>query len=232
MICILCIESSVRNCSVAVSIDGKLAWNKENSEAFSHSSVLGVSVSDAIRYIGENHFELSAVAVSAGPGSYTGLRIGVSLAKGLCYGLEIPLIAIPTLKMMATRFIPASSYLCPMIDARRMEVYAALYDGNLNEIEPVRAVVIEENSYSEYLSEHRIVFFGDGSDKCKTLIRSSNAVFEDNIYPLASDMIGLANAVFLQKKFVDTAYFEPLYLKEFQATVPKNKVIPVSRLEI
>jgi tRNA threonylcarbamoyladenosine biosynthesis protein TsaB len=225
MICILYIESSVQNCSVALSIDGKRVWNKENNEAFSHSSVLGAYAFEAIRYVHENHFTLSAVAVSAGPGSYTGLRIGVSLAKGLCYGLEVPLIAIPTLKMMATRFIPTSSYLCPMIDARRMEVYAALYDGNLNEIEPVRATVIDEHSYGERLSEHPIVFFGNGSDKCKALIRSSNAVFADNVYPLASDMIGLAEAAFLQKEFVDTAYFEPLYLKEFQATVPKNKVI-------
>ena len=228
MACILSIESSTQTCSIAVSVNGKLVWNKESTESFSHSTVLGVFVDDAIRFIRSNHFLLDGVAVSEGPGSYTGLRIGVSLAKGLCYGLDIPLIALPTLKIMASRFIPSSSYLCPMIDARRMEVYSTIYDGNLNEIEPVRAIIIDEDSFRDWLCQKEIIFFGDGADKCKAIIRSSNAVFADGVYPTASDMIDEAEKAFLRKKFVDIAYFEPFYLKEFQATTPKNKVIPMA----
>ena len=226
--CILSIETSTQTCSIAVSVDGKPVWNRESTESFSHSKVLGVYVDDAIGFIRSNHFHLDAVAVSEGPGSYTGLRIGVSLAKGLCYGLNVPLIAIPTLKIMAVRFTPSSSYLCPMIDARRMEVYSAIYDGNLNEIEPVRAIIIDEDSFRDSLYQKEIVFFGNGADKCKSIIHSPNAVFADGVYPRASNMIDEAEKAFAGKKFVDVAYFEPFYLKEFQATIPKNKVIPVS----
>ena len=224
MACILSIESSTQVCSVAVSKDGELAWNKENME-LSHSTVLGVYIAEAFRFVQENHFRLDAVAVSEGPGSYTGLRIGVSLAKGICFGLDIPLIALPTLKVMAARFAPSASYLCPMIDARRMEVYTALYDENLNEIEPVQAMIVDENSFRDLLAQKEIRFFGNGMDKCKTVIQSPNAVFIDEVYPLASNMINEAENAFMRKAFVDTAYFEPFYLKEFQATTPKNKVI-------
>ena len=225
MACILSIESSTQMGSVAVAVDGKQVWNKENTDSFSHAVVLGVYTMEAFHFIQANHFQLDAVAVSEGPGSYTGLRIGISLAKGLCFGLDIPLIAIPTLKIMATRFVPSSSYLCPMIDARRMEVYSALYDENLNEIEPVRAIVINEDSYRDILLQKGIIFFGTGADKCKAVIWSSNAAFIDNIYPIASNMIEEAEKAFIKKAFVDVAYFEPFYLKEFQATTPKNKVI-------
>jgi len=227
MACILSIESSTQTCSAAVSTDGKLVWNKESRELSSHSTVLGVYISEAVRFVQANHFRLDAIAVSEGPGSYTGLRIGVSLAKGLCFGWDIPLIALPTLKALATRFAPSTSYLCPMIDARRMEVYAALYDGSLNEIEPARAIIVDENSYRDLLSRNEIIFFGTGADKCKTVIHSSNAIFSDGAYPLASDMINEAEKAFILKEFVNTAYFEPFYLKEFQATIPKNKVIQI-----
>ena len=225
MACILSIESSTNVCSSAVSIDGKLVWNKENTELLSHSAILGVFVNEALQFIRVSSYRLDAVAVSEGPGSFTGLRIGVSLSKGLCFGLNIPMIAIPTLKIMASRFVPSSSYLCPMIDARRMEVYTALYDGNLTEIEPVQAVIIDEDSYHDLLAKKEIIFFGSGADKCKTIIRSSNAFFIENIYPLAENMIDEAEKSFMRKSFVDVAYFEPFYLKEFQATTPKNKVI-------
>jgi len=224
MICILSIESSTQTCSIAVSTDGKLVWNKENSDLTSHSAVLGVFVAEAVRFIQANNFRLDAVAVSEGPGSYTGLRIGISLAKGLCFGKDIPLIAVSTLKIMAKRFVPSFSYLCPMIDARRMEVYTALFDGNLNEIIPARAVIINENSYRDLLTHEKIIFFGSGAEKCKTVIRSENAVFRNYVHPSASDMIEEAEQAFKEKIFADTAYFEPLYLKEFQATIPKNKV--------
>jgi len=233
MACILSIESSTQICSATVAMNGKLVWNKENTELFSHSTVLGVYAAEAIRFIHANHFRLDAVSVSEGPGSYTGLRIGVSLAKGLCFGLDIPLIAIPTLKVMATRFVPSTAYLCPMLDARRMEVYSTLYDGNLNEIEPVRANIIDENSYRDFLTQKEIIFFGNGADKCKDFIHSPNAIFADDVYPLASNMIEEAEKAFVRKDFRDTAYFEPFYLKEFQATTPKNKVIPaISKAQI
>jgi len=228
MACILSIESSTQTCSAAVSTDGKLVWNEKNTDLASHSAVLGVYVAEAIRFIQTNNFRLDAVAVSEGPGSYTGLRIGVSLAKGLCFGMEIPLIALPTLRIMATHFIPSASYLCPMIDARRMEVYAALFDGNLNEIAPVRAMIIKEDSYRDLLVHEKIIFFGNGAGKCKNIIRSANAFFVDDVHPSASDMIEEAEKAFTRKDFVDVAYFEPFYLKEFQATTPKNKVIPVT----
>lgn len=227
MACILSIESSTQTCSAAVSIDGKLVWNRENHALSSHSAVLGVYLSEAVRFIQANHWELEAVAVSEGPGSYTGLRIGVSLAKGLCFGLNIPLIALPTLKVMATRMAPSTAYLCPMIDARRMEVYTTLYDGNLNEIEPVRATIIDENSYRDLLAQNEIIFFGNGAEKCKTVIHSSNAIFKEEVNPLASDMANEAEVSYVTKRFVDAAYFEPFYLKDFQATTPKNKVIGV-----
>jgi len=226
MACILSVESSAKTGSVAVSVGGKLVWNKEHSEFISHSSVLGVFISEAICFIHSNHIRLDAVAVSEGPGSYTGLRIGISLSKGLCYGLGIPLIAIPTLKIMASHFFPSTSYLCPMIDARRMEVYAALYDGNLNEIKPVRPIIIDAELFRDLQDNdnREIIFFGSGADKCKKIIPLSNAVFVDGIYPKASNMIEEAEKAFIKNEFVDTAYFEPFYLKEFQATTPKNKL--------
>jgi tRNA threonylcarbamoyladenosine biosynthesis protein TsaB len=141
--------------------------------------------------------------------------------------MEIPLIAIPTLKILATHFVPSSSYLCPMIDARRMEVYAALYDGNLNEVEPVRAIIVNEDSYRELLFHKKIIFFGDGANKCKPVIQSPNAIFMDNIHPLASMMIDEAEKELKSRNFVDTAYFEPFYLKDFQATTPKNKIVQI-----
>jgi tRNA threonylcarbamoyladenosine biosynthesis protein TsaB len=227
MACLLLIESSTQICSTAISVDGKLVWNKENPELSSHSAILGVYVAEALEYIRANNLQLDAVSVSEGPGSYTGLRIGVSIAKGLCFGMNIPLIAIPTLKIMATHFVPSSSYLCPMIDARRMEVYVALYDENLNEIEPVRAIIVNEDSFQDLLSEKEIIFFGNGADKCKSVIHSSRAVFVDGIYPSASKMIKESEKVFEEKNFVNIAYFEPFYLKEFHATTQKNKVIPI-----
>ena len=225
MACILLIESSSQTGSIAVSIDGKLAWNQENTEFFSHSAVMGGYIVEAIQFIKKINLRLDAVAVSEGPGSYTGLRIGISLAKGLCYGLDISLIAIPTLKIMATRFAHSFSCLCPIIDARRMEVYTALYDGNLNEIEPVQAIIVNENSFRDLLAQKEVVFFGSGIDKCKPYISSQNAVFIDCVFPSASNMIVEAENAYMKKEFVNVAYFEPFYLKEFQATNPKNKLI-------
>lgn len=238
MISLLSIETSTRTCSVALSIDGKPVFDRIHREEASHASQLGVFVWEAMAYARSNQWEIDAVAVSAGPGSYTGLRIGVSEAKGLCYGKGIPLIAVPTLSILAHTVAKsllsedaapanetANSYLCPMIDARRMEVYAALYDVHLREIRPVQTEIVDKDSYREYLEKQPVLFFGEGSDKCRTIIQSPNAQFIDNIYPTALAMIPLAENAFRRNEFVDAAYFEPFYLKEFQATVAKNKTL-------
>jgi tRNA threonylcarbamoyladenosine biosynthesis protein TsaB len=234
MACILHIESATSTGSLSVSKDENIIFNKECTDGLSHAASLGVFAEEAIRYLKKQHLKPDAVAVSEGPGSYTGLRIGVSLAKGICYGLDIPLIAIPTLKIIASQALNCQlsivncQFLCPMIDARRMEVYAAIYDTNLNLIRPVQADIIDKDSYQEYLSQGKVAFFGDGSEKCKTIINSPNAVFIDGIYPTTSAMLSLAENAFAKQEFVDVAYFEPFYLKEFQATIPKNKVIAAS----
>jgi tRNA threonylcarbamoyladenosine biosynthesis protein TsaB len=232
MACILHIETSTQVGSLSVSNDGKTIYDQKSREEFSHAASMGVFAQDAIRLLRKNQLKLDAVAVSEGPGSYTGLRIGVSLAKGLCFGLDVPLIAIPTLKIMATGLSPASvakcDWLCPLIDARRMEVYSAIYDKNLRLVRPVQAEIIHEGSFQEYLSKGKLAFFGKGSEKCQPVIDSPNAVFIDGVYPKSSAMTEWAETAFANKDFVDAAYFEPFYLKEFQATSPKNKVIPVS----
>jgi tRNA threonylcarbamoyladenosine biosynthesis protein TsaB len=237
MTCLLAIETSTKFCSLTLAVDGESIFDRISLAGASHASQLGVFALEAVKYARANHFKIDAIAVSAGPGSYTGLRIGISEAKGLCYGIEIPLIAIPSLKILvsacfshlASSFsleeISAERLYCPMIDARRMEVYTALYDSNLNEIHPVQAKIITENSYKEYLDEHPVVFFGDGSDKCHKVVQSPNALFVKNIYPNAKALIPLAEKAFENGEFADVAYFEPFYLKEFQATIAKNKVL-------
>lgn len=228
MSCILNIETATEVCSVAVSSEGKIIFQKEETKGPSHAVLLGQFVNEAIEYLRAEQIKLDAVAVSCGPGSYTGLRIGVSEAKGLCYGLGIPLIAIGTLKLMAysvSNLVEDSVLLCPMIDARRMEVYDALFDKELNELRVVTADIIDKDSFADFLAETKIAFFGNGADKCKSFLQSSNAVFLDHIYPKAADMVVLAEEAYANKSFVDVAYFEPFYLKEFVATTPKNKVL-------
>ncbi|MDR3340313.1 MAG: tRNA (adenosine(37)-N6)-threonylcarbamoyltransferase complex dimerization subunit type 1 TsaB [Candidatus Symbiothrix sp.] len=231
MACILHLETATEIGSFAVSKDGDLQYYRINTADFSHSASMGRFVEAGIRILDEKGWQPDAVAISEGPGSYTGLRIGASLAKGLCFGFDIPLIAIPTLKIITAGLLrstsqEASAFYCPMIDARRMEVYSAIYDENLHIIRPVQADIITTGSFGEYLSRGKVLFFGNGSDKCKTVIDSANAVFVDKIYPEASAMIALADIAYANREFVDLAYFEPFYLKSFQATVPKNKVIP------
>lgn len=227
---ILNIETATEVCSVAVSKDNEIIFYREETKGPSHAVLLGVFVNDAMSEMRARNIQLDAVAVSCGPGSYTGLRIGVSEAKGLCYGLNIPLIAINTLKIMAQgvlekEAIQENTILCPMIDARRMEVYDLLLNKDLEELRPTSADIIDENSFSDILKEKKIVFFGNGAAKCKEVLSKENASFIDGTYPKASDMIKLANEAYANKDFVDVAYFEPFYLKEFVATTPKNKVL-------
>lgn len=227
---ILSIETATEICSVAVSNGNQVIFYKEEIKGPSHAVLLGQFVNEAIEELRKADIKLDAVAVSCGPGSYTGLRIGVSEAKGLCYGLSIPLIAIHTLKIMAHGVLKQNktdkdSLLCPMIDARRMEVYDTLYNNSLQELRAVSADIIDENSFSEFLTDKQVVFFGNGAEKCKTVLHHPNAHFLDDIYPKATDLIELAEESFNKKDFVDVAYFEPFYLKEFVATTPKNKVL-------
>jgi tRNA threonylcarbamoyladenosine biosynthesis protein TsaB len=228
---ILTIETSTSVCSAALSVDGKIDFERISFEGPSHAALLGVFIEEAIARVKKKGIKLDAVAVSSGPGSYTGLRIGVSMAKGLCFGYNIPLIAVPTLDIIACKAIketkqPGDMLYCAMLDARRMEVYAAIYDNELNTIRPTSAEVVTTGTYSPFLENNRVCFFGNGAAKCKQLIPSPHALFLDNIVPLATDMAPLAHERFVNKKFEDTAYFEPFYLKEFVATVPKNKVLP------
>ena len=227
---ILNIETSTNVCSVALSDGTNLVFVRMNDEGQNHAVLLSIYIQEALDFLKTENKKLDAVAVSSGPGSYTGLRIGVSTAKGLCYGMDIPLISVETLKTLAVNAlrkypIDNDSILCPMIDARRMEVYTALYDCNLQEISGAEPKIIDENSFAEILKNKKIVFFGNGADKCQEVIKSENAKFLPEIIPLAEDMISLATEAFEKKHFVDTAYFEPFYLKEFQPTTPKPKVL-------
>lgn len=233
MSCILNIETATEVCSVAVSKDKEIIFLREEEKGPSHAVLLGQFVNEAIEYLRSVNIQPDAVAVSCGPGSYTGLRIGVSEAKGLCFGLDIPLISLNTLKIMAYGVRKNSNpedgvLLCPMIDARRMEVYDVLYNNELQEIKSVSADIIEEGSFDKYLNENKILFFGNGADKCKGVVSHPNAVFLDNIHPHASYMADLADEAYRNTSFVDVAYFEPFYLKEFVATTPKNKVLPLT----
>ena len=177
-----------------------------------------------------------SVAISAGPGSYTGLRIGLSMAKGLCFGRQIPLISVPTLDILARKAIltvtggdSPDALFCAMLDARRMEVYAAIYDSSLRKVRDTEAEVISDHSFSDYLEKQKVYFFGNGSDKCKDMLFSSNAIFIDNLHPLAADMSVLSEQAFVEKRFENVAYFEPNYLKDFVATVPKKRIEGVAK---
>lgn len=227
MSCILHIETSTQVCSVALSEDGQCIFSKTDFEGPSHAVTLGVYVDEALSFADSHAIPLDAVAVSCGPGSYTGLRIGVSMAKGICYGRNLPLIGIPTPEVMCVPLLldeelPEDALLCPMIDARRMEVYAALYDRALHPVREIEAVIIDESSYEDYLNRGPVYFFGNGATKCKEKILHPNARFVEDIHPLAKWMFPLAEKAFARGDFKDVAYFEPFYLKEFVASKPKK----------
>lgn len=226
---ILHIETSTTVCSVAISNHKECVFQKSDFKGMNHALLLSVFIEEGLKIIKEKGLKLDAVAVSAGPGSYTGLRIGVSTAKGLCYGFGIPLIAVDTLKIMWQSVISQSdidtkAYFCPMIDARRMEVYDEIFDFQGDIMRETTADIIDENSFKGAFSSQKIYFFGNGSDKCKEILASENHVFINEIAPLAANMISLANEAYEKNEFVDLAYYEPFYLKEFQATTPKNKI--------
>ncbi len=227
MSCILNIETSTSVCSVSVSEDGLSVFSKEDHTGPSHAVSLGVFVDEALSFTDSHAMPLDAVAVSCGPGSYTGLRIGVSMAKGVCYGRNLPLIGIPTLEVLCVPVLlyhdlPEDALLCPMVDARRMEVYAAVYDRALNIQREIAADIVDENSYLNFLERRPVYFFGDGALKCRDKITHPNARFIENIQPLARMMFPLAEKAIAKQEYKDVAYFEPFYLKEFVASKPKK----------
>ena len=230
MSCILHIDTSTSVCSVAVSDNGMVIYHDECFEGPSHSTVLGGMVESALSFTDNHAIPFDAVAVSNGPGSYTGLRIGLSMAKGLCYGRDLKLLSLPTLQVLCVPILlgnydlPDDALLCPMLDARRKEVYTALYTRALTAVEEVQAKIIDGNSFSDHLARHPVYFFGNGSTKCKDLIHSSNAHFIDGIHPLAKNMCPLAEKYFVMEEFADVGYIEPMYLKEFMAGTPKRKL--------
>jgi tRNA threonylcarbamoyladenosine biosynthesis protein TsaB len=224
---ILHIETSTNVCSVALSENGTCIFSKSNTDGMNHAALLSVFIAEALEVLKSIDKKLAAVAVSSGPGSYTGLRIGVSTAKGLCYGFDIPLIAVSTLEVLTAQALKTiknaeNALFCPMIDARRMEVYAAFYNGKGEIKREISADIITSDSYTEILANQQVYFFGNGAEKCKTTLTHSNAHFIDNLVPLAENMIPFAERAFIGNQFVDVAYFEPFYLKEFQTTAPKR----------
>ena len=226
---ILNLETATKVCSVAIGKEGKVVALKEYHGEYSHAEKLTVFVQEALQEAGIKINELDAVAVNKGPGSYTGLRIGVSTAKGFCFALEKPLIAISTLQSMANK--PSlkeqkeTVLLCPMIDARRMEVFCAFYDIHNKLVKDIAAEIIDEHSFSGILQNNKVIFFGDGAGKCKEVFsQHPNAIFADHLFPSAIDMVALSEKAFHNKQFEDVAYFEPFYLKDFVSTVPRKKV--------
>ncbi len=230
MSCILNIETSTNVCSVAISDNGTVVFNKEDYSGPNHAEKLGVFVDEAIEFIDSNAIPLEAVAVSCGPGSYTGLRIGVSMAKGICYGRGVKLIAVPTLELLAVPVLLSEhpqeedALLVPMLDARRMEVYAQVFDRALREVRPIQADIVDAETYKEYLDRGTVYFFGNGAAKCMEVIGHPNARLVENIQPLAKNMAPLAEKRFVEGRFEDVAYFVPFYLKDFVAKMPKKLI--------
>lgn len=227
MALILQIETATQVCSAALSQDGETIAIKELQANNIHAGSLTLFIQDVMAQRGFAYADLDGIAVSKGPGSYTGLRIGVSTAKGLCFALDKPLIAVGTLNMMAEGFMKANpdyqGLICPMIDARRMEVFTAVFDASLNLVQGVSAKIIDEQSYVEQLSFNTVTFIGDGAEKCKAAISHANARFSTENYNSASNMSQMTFQAFTEGKFEDLAYFEPFYLKDFVLTTPKAK---------
>ncbi len=220
---ILNIETATTNCSVSLSKEGETFVLKEDyNNNYSHAERLHVYIDEVLKEANISIKDLHAVAISKGPGSYTGLRIGVSAAKGLCYALNIPLIAIPTLEVLAQQINEKHAVIVPMLDARRMEVYSAVFDANYNQIRETQAEILDESSFKAYLDAGNVFFIGSGVEKTKHLINHSNAVFIEDKLPSANDMSKLAFEKYKKSDIEDVAYFEPYYLKDFIAIKSKK----------
>lgn len=214
---ILNLETATTNCSVSVAKDGKLLAIKEHDTPnYSHAEQLHIFIQDVLKEANLEVSDLNAIAVSKGPGSYTGLRIGVSAAKGLCFSLDVPLISIATLTSMAhqTR-LGDINCIVPVLDARRMEVYAAVFDRDIHQIRETRAEIIVGNSFTEFIEKGKVLLLGNGAEKCKEILQHSNFIFDTSVVPSAREMVGLSHKKFKAGDFEDVAYFEPYYLKDF-----------------
>ena len=233
MAVILNIETSGSVCSAALTAEGTVIAPREDFNGRNHATMLSGFIKHCLDHAAEHEIKLDAVAVSMGPGSYTGLRIGLSEAKGLAYSLDIPLIGVDTLQLLATRVMFSSDEISPdtifipMIDARRMEVYTAAYDFGLQEMMKPQAHILDDNSYDELrLSGRPLLYFGSGAEKAQQVFAGChNATYVPGVDAVAVDMIALSEMAFARRQFVDTAYSTPSYIKDFQATTPKNKVL-------
>ena len=229
MSCILHIETSSQMCSVAVSEDSQVIYHdeSESTEKGANAERLGTMIDAAMSFTDNHAIPFDAVAVSGGPGSYTGLRIGVSMAKGICFGRDLKLISVPTLELLCVPVLlrdvlPDDALLCPMLDARRMEVYSAVYDRALHEVRGVQADVVSADTYREWLDQRPVYFFGPGAKKCMDIIQHPNAHLIDDIQPVARWMQPLAERRLLNGQTEDVAYYEPFYLKDFVAKLPRD----------
>ena len=238
MAVILNIETSTEVCSVALTSEGQVLDHRENYEGQTHATLLSQYVKEMLDYARSREMKIDAIAVSIGPGSYTGLRIGLSEAKGLAFGLQVPLIGVNTLQLMAVatmfnHFIDEDKLLyVPMIDARRMEVYTAAYDAALEPVLPPQAMILDENSFGDMLEQgYTLVVMGNGSDKARQVLTHDRVRFIAGIKPVAVEMLALAEKAWREQRFLDVAYSTPLYLKEFQATKPKNPVLGVLKTD-
>nr|WP_314997839.1 tRNA (adenosine(37)-N6)-threonylcarbamoyltransferase complex dimerization subunit type 1 TsaB [uncultured Prevotella sp.] len=230
MSCILSIETSTNICSVAMGNDGECIFNQENHQGPNHNEILGTFIDEALTFIDARNIKLDAVAVSSGPGSYTGLRIGASMAKGICYGRDAKLIAVPTLELLAVPVLLGEqvaeddALLVPMLDARRMEVYAQVLDRALKEVRGIQADVVTADTYREFLDGHEVYFFGNGAAKCMDTIAHPHAHLIKDVMPLAKNMFPLAEKRLAEGRVEDVAYFVPFYLKDFVAKTPKKLI--------
>jgi tRNA threonylcarbamoyladenosine biosynthesis protein TsaB len=234
MATILNIETSTEVCSVALTSEGQVLDHRENYDGQTHATLLSQYVKEMLDYARSREIKLDAIAVSIGPGSYTGLRIGLSEAKGLAFGLQVPLIGVNTLKLLTVstmfhHFIEEEKVLyIPMIDARRMEVYTAAYNTALEPVIEPQAMILDETSFQELLSQgYNLVVMGNGSDKSRQVLKHDRIRFVEGIKPVAVDMMALSEKAFREQDFIDVAYSTPLYLKDFQATKPKNPILNV-----
>ncbi len=222
---ILNLETSTTNCSVSLAKDGEILTLKElNSENYSHAEKLHVFIDEVMQESGKQMQDLDALAVSKGPGSYTGLRIGVSAAKGLCYALDKPLISVSTLQSMASQLISEDEHIIiiPVLDARRMEVYSAVFDGQLHQIRETRAEIIDENSFQEYRDLKSVHFLGSGAEKIKEVLSGEHITYHCDVIPSAKEMATISNQKFTKNDFENLAYFEPYYLKDFVLQTKKK----------
>ena len=224
---ILNIETATKNCSVSIAENGAIIAIEElNNGNYSHAEVLHPFINDILKEANIDSTSIDAIAVSKGPGSYTGLRIGVSAAKGLCFALNKPLISIDTLTSLSHAITIERGFMVPLLDARRMEVYAAVFNHQNQKVRDTKAEIIEDTSFLEYLKDHKVYFLGDGAAKCKPIITHKNAVFIDDKFPSAKEMAQLSFFKYNKSDFEDVAYFEPFYLKDF-VVVPEKKKKPI-----